>query len=195
VQGLGFEESSEVSVATGQGGEDHPVSPATGRDEPPQERAELPSERDELLAEVRRLEAELGRYRVHAERTSKLFLSAANYAEWARENARHDAEVALRKARARVEKLRETARELERTEGQLAHLRDELARLQALADETRTRLSAFLTAGLQALSTDVAAEQGNGPNLDNLEDGPPQWRFASTSVSPPARTELDRPEG
>jgi len=189
VQGLGFEESSEVSVVKGPGGEDHPVSPAAGRDEPLQERAALPNERDELLAEVRRLEAELERYRAHAERTSKLFLSAANYAEWARENARRDAELALRKARARVEKLRETARELERTEGQLARLRDERARLQALTDETRRRLSAFLTAGLQALSTD----QGDGTKLGNLEDTL-QLELASTSVSAPGRTELERPE-
>ena len=174
-------------------GEDHPVSPTTGRDEPPQERDVLPNERDELLAEVRRLEVELERYRARAERTSKLFLSAANYADWARENARRDAELALRKARVRVEKLRETARLLERTEGDLARLRDERARLQALADQARTRLSAFLTAGLQALSTDVAAEQGDGPKLGNLEDTL-QWELASTSVPEPRRTGLERPE-
>ena len=59
-------------------------------------------EHAKLLAQVRRLEVELARYREHAQRTSKLFLSATKYAEWVRENARRDAELALRKARARV---------------------------------------------------------------------------------------------
>ena len=45
----------------------------------------------------------------------------------------------------------------------MARLREELARLQALTDETRARLSAFLTAGLQALTVDTEVTHGEGP--------------------------------
>ena len=209
--GIEVEQSSEVWVVEGSGGGDRSpetapasreeplhasVEPSQAAVEPPQERAELPSEREELLAEVGRLEAELERYRAHAERTSKLFLSATNYAEWVREHARRDAELALRKARARVEKLGVMARELEWTERELVRRQDELARLQALTDETRARLSAFLTAGLQALNTEVEAGQDDSPNpaLDDLQDTL-QGRLAPTSVSEPERlVEVERPE-
>lgn len=138
---------------------------------------------DELLAQVHRLEVELERYREHAQRTSKLFLSTTKYVEWVRENARRDSELALRKARARVEKLDASARELERTELELVQAREELARLQALTDETRARLSAFLEAGLQVLNRDATAspETGSG-ELGDLEDTL-QGRVAATSVS------------
>jgi len=165
VRGFGVE-SGELSVVDEQsGGGDHPASAPGGRDTPR-------PERDELLAEVRRLEAELERYRTHAERTSKLFLSSTKYAERVRENARRDAELALRKASARVERLKLTASELEWTESELVRRQDELARLQALTDETRTRLSAFLTAGLRALSTEVGPgdEDGTKPELGDLQD-------------------------
>jgi len=139
----------------------------------------------ELLAKVRRLEVELERYREHAQRTSRLFLSATNYADWVRENARRDAEVALRKARAKVQKLERAARELERTEDELARLKDELARLQALTDETRERVSAYLEAGLQVLSSRRVAEDDNpSPTLGDLKDTL-QERLASTSVPTP----------
>lgn len=141
----------------------------------------------ELLAKVRRLEVELERYREHAQRTSKLFLSATNYADWVRESARRDAQVALRKARAKVQKLERAARELERTEDELVRLKDELARLQALTDETRERVSAFLEAGLQVLSTRRVVEDDNpSPALGDLQNTL-QERLASTSV--PAPTE------
>jgi chromosome segregation ATPase len=164
--------------------------------EPPQDDVELSGERGELLAEVQRLEAELERYRTHAERTSKLFLSATNYAEWVRESARHDAELALRKARAKVEQLEATAGELERTERELARLQGELEGLQALTDEARARLSAFVAAGLQALNTEEAAGQGDGPKpaLGDLQDTL-QGQLASNSASTPGRLrEGDRPE-
>lgn len=146
----------------------------------------------ELLAEVRRLEVELERYREHAQRTSRLFLSATNYADWVRENARRDAEVALRKARAKVQKLERAARELERTEDELARLKDELARLQVLTDETRERVSAFLEAGLQVLSRRVAEDDNPSPALGGLQDTLHE-RLASTSV--PAPTEQAEVEG
>ena len=142
-----FEQSSKGSVAEGSvadqpGGGDLPETAPTGREEPrhehvdpAQDEVERSSEHDELLAEVRRLEVELERYRTHAERTSKLFLSATKYAEWVRENARSDAELALRKARVKVEQLESTAGELEWTERELVQRQDELASLQALTEE------------------------------------------------------------
>ena len=109
------------------------------------------------------LEAELERYRADAERTSNLLLSATNYAEWVRERARHDAELALRKATARVEMLTVTTRELEQTQHELVRLNDELVRLQTLTEETRARLSAFLTAGLQVVNAQEEPAQATGP--------------------------------
>ncbi|MGH3066719.1 MAG: hypothetical protein ACRDOF_10525 [Gaiellaceae bacterium] len=129
------------------------------------------SEHEEPLTQLRRLEAELERYREHAQRTSKLFLSVTKYVEWVRENARADAELALRKASARVEKLDRATRELEETELELARARDDLARLQAVTEEARARLSAFLAAGLQALDTSAGAARDVGERTsDGIED-------------------------
>ena len=160
------------------------------------EHDELLREREELLEEVRRREEELSRYREHAERTSKLFLFATNYAEHVRESARRDAEVTLRKARARAEKLDVLAREQERAEHELVRLQNELARFQALTDETRARLSAFLSAGLKVLGAEGEAGQGEGtePSLGDLQDTLHE-RLPSTPVSTPARlTEVESPE-
>jgi len=140
-----------------------PETVSPHRENPLQEGEQPELEHAKLLAHLRRLEVELARYREHAQRTSKLFLSATKYVDWVRENARRDAELALRKAQARAEKLSRTTRDLERTEGELARARDELLRLQALNDETRARLSAFLTAGLQALTHDAEVEHGDRP--------------------------------
>lgn len=151
------EHSTELSVAREPAGDFR--LPDAVRDTPgdrPADRAPLqPGEREELLARIGRLEHELERYRAHAERTSKLFLSVASYADWVRDNARHDAELALRKARAKAVKLEATAVALEDAERELAARQGELERLRRLTDETRTRLSAFLSAGLDALNTDV----------------------------------------
>jgi cell division septum initiation protein DivIVA len=157
------EQSTELSVLRQPANDDRSAPVEGGREEledrfvsqPP----ERPSEREELLAKVRKLEQELARYRAHAERTSRLFLSVANYADWVRENARHDAELALRKARAKAAKLEARAGALEQIERELELRQGELARLQALTDETRTRLSAFLTAGLDALRVEVEPAQ------------------------------------
>jgi hypothetical protein len=153
------------------------------------EHVALVAEHEKLLAKVRRLELELERYREHAQRTSRLFLSVTNYVDWVREGARRDAELALRKARARVKKLNETAIELERAEDELARVRSELAHVQHLTDATRERLSAFLTAGLHALEGDVAAARDDSQEneLSDLQDTL-QERLTSTSAPSPPRT-------
>jgi cell division septum initiation protein DivIVA len=111
----------------------------------PQNLDDVLREREELLAKVARLEAEFERYRAHAQRTRRMFQAATGYAEWVKENARRDAELTLRKARARADKtLGKLAQERERSER-------ELARLQTLTAETRTRLSAFTAIALQVL--------------------------------------------
>ena len=176
-------ETGRVSVMDEQRGQrERPTAP----DRSVAERAEQSSERDELLAKVQRLELELERYREHAERTSKLFLAATKYAEWVRENARRDAELALRKASARVEKLELNADRLEWTEAELARRQDELARLNALTEETRARLSAFLTAGLQTLNTTVEPgdEDGSTRPVGDLHDTL-HSQLASTSAPTP----------
>lgn len=171
------------------------VEPSSER-KPASEAVEPPGERETLRAEVHRLEAELERYRSHAERTSKLFLSATNYAEWVRESARKDAELALRKASARVKQLEARARELERSEGELARVKRELDNLEALTEETRERLSAFLAAGLQALNAEGAAgdPDGHEPALGDLQDTL-HGQLPSTTVSEPEQpVEIERPE-
>jgi len=177
--GLGrfeVEKSSEGSVAPESTGVGRPATAATDLEEPGYQFVGLPPEREseheELLAEMQQLELELERYRAHAERTSKLFLSAANYAQWVRENARRDAELALRKARAKVQQLEATADALELTERELAQRQEELARLEVLTDETRTQLSAFLAAGLEALSIEGVPEQAGAaqPALGELQE-------------------------
>ena len=162
-------ETGRVSVVDERRSErERPSAP----DESVVDRAEQSGERNELLAKVQQLEQELERYRAHAERTSKLFLAATKYAEWVRENARHDAELALRKANARVEKLELSADRLAWIEAELVRKQEELERLDTLTEETRARLSAFLTAGLDALSTTVENrhEDGPTPSLTDLHD-------------------------
>ena len=191
----GVRESSEVPVVEGPGQAGSGTSVAN-REEPLPERIEPSTEHQALHAEVKRLEKELERYRTHAERTSKLFLSATSYAQWVRESARHDAELALRKVRVKVEQFEAVAGELERTELQLARAREELARLQALTDETRVRLSAFLAAGLDALNTVGVAGQADvyEPALGDLQDTL-HSQLASPAVSDPGQpAEAEKPE-
>lgn len=202
--GVDESQSTERSVAQRPGREGPlPGIAPTGRDASPRafveasrEHVDAASEREELLAQVRRLELALERCRDHAQRTSRLFLSATNYAEWVRENARREAELALRKARAKAETLGAVTREQERAERELARLQDELARLRALTDETRTRLSAVVTAGLEVLDSGVGAGQEEGPRPESgdLQDIL-QRRLGATFESASARlADVDRPE-
>lgn len=150
-------------------------------------------ERQALLARVKQLEAQVEQYRIHAERTSKLFQSVTNYAEWVRESARRDAEIALRKASARVAKRDGMVRDLEKTELELVRAQEDLARLQALADETRARLSTFLAAGVEVLNTARAPDEASGPNAspEGLDESlQEQLRSAATT-----RRVRDRPRG
>ncbi len=200
MQRSGIENPSDDSGVHELGGDPIHGNVATSGDELRQEREgpandHLAAEHEALLAKATRLERELDRYREHAQRTSKLFLSVTNYVEWVRESARRDAEIALRKARARVEKLESAAIDLEQTETELARARDELAHLQALTEVTRERLSTFLNTGLQILDSDVVAAQDASPDpaLDDLQDTL-QERLTSTSLpaSPPP-TEVEGP--
>jgi cell division septum initiation protein DivIVA len=174
---------------------DAPASIAATRGDLPEEPVSS-SGREELVEEMRRLETELERYRAHAERTSKLFLSATKYAEWVRENARRDGELAMRKARARAEKLTATASELERTALELVRVQDELARLQDLTEETRERLSAFLTAGLEALDKNMASGQreGSEPARGDLQDTLHRQLTSSSLSTLPRLADVERPE-
>ena len=97
---------------------------------------------------TRRLETEVDRYREHAQRTSKLFMHATDYAARVRENARRDAELALRKSRARAdEMLADVVRERARAER-------ELLRMRGLVRETRTRLTEITVGALRALDAE-----------------------------------------
>ena len=162
--GFGFEQPSEASVADRPRGDARVAESAPGVSEASRnelvesQRAHVESrELEELRAEVGRLERELERYRAHAERTSKLFLSATNHAEQIRASARRDAELVLGKARTGVERLAEMTGELERTGRELIRQQSELARLEALTDTTRTRLRAFFTTVPQTLDGEGVA--------------------------------------
>jgi hypothetical protein len=157
----GVEKFGEESAPDRLGG-DHSPTPV-GRSRGSLSEVDLLSERAELLATVHRLEAELEHYRAQAERTNKPFLSATNFADWVRERTRGDADLAQREAIARMETLTATTHEVERAQQELLRLNDEHARLQALADQARARLSAFLTTGLQILN---AAETETGPSIE-----------------------------
>ena len=192
MQGSDVDEQRE-ELARKQPGGDHPAlalaadEAQRGQVNPSQNDVGGASEIEALRAQVRRLETELERYRTHAERTSRLFLAVTDYATWIREQARHDAQLALRKANARAEKLMATARELERTERELARRQTELERLEALTDQTRTRLSAFLTTGLEVLEAEVEA----GPNDPGFGQGDLQKtlhkQLSEASEQAPAR--------
>jgi hypothetical protein len=195
-------EESRVSSDKGEPGTD-PLLMAIQEDreeerqecvEPPSERAAPVNELAEALDKVSRLEVELQRHREHAERMSRLFLSVTRFAEWVRENARRDADLALRKARIRVDKLNRTASELERTESELARMQDELARLQTLTDETRAGLSAFLTAGLQALNSEPEDQADEAsPGRSDLQSTL-QERLMSASAATLAVPEVETPQ-
>jgi excinuclease UvrABC helicase subunit UvrB len=177
-------ESEDVLVGDEPSQDERPNAASSDRESRDADQHEDPFvEQARLRAEVSRLELELQRHREHAQRTSRLFLSVTKYADWVRENARRDAELALRKARARAEKLDVLEHEREQTEHEVERLRDELARLQALTDETRARLSAFLTAGLEALTADaeVKPEDGLEAAVGDLEDTLKE-RLSSTPV-------------
>lgn len=162
----GLRQSSGQPAVAGSHEAGLPATAMSGRVQQPEFRDQPDPEREALLAKVQRLEAELERYRSHAQRTSKMFLSASNFADWVRESARRDAETTLRKARARAERLGALEEDLERAEQELTHLQAEVERMQALTEETRARLTAFLTAGLQALSDEAGAARGDGPDAD-----------------------------
>lgn len=147
-------------------------TPGTASGHEPSLSAAPTGAQEDLRAELQQLRAENERYREHATRTSKLFLAVTDYAEWVRENARHDAELALRKARTRVEQLETIGRELEEKQREHARLQSELEGLQAVIAETRGQLSAFLSAGLEALNRDDATSTGMSgePTFHDLRD-------------------------
>jgi chromosome segregation ATPase len=151
----------------------------------------LERERAELLEKVGRLEHELRRNQEHAERTSKMVLFATSYAESVRESARHDAELAMRKARARADQIiGELEAEKERAER-------ELQRLHALTGEIRKRLSAFTAAALHVLDAELEAGQGEEPaaGLADLQDALRSELASATRPSGPAvPSEAETPE-
>ena len=167
----GIGEPGEMTTVDAGGGLQPTVAPVD-RGDSLRERVEVRGEREELLGKVQRLEAELARHRARSERTSTLLLSATRYADWVREQARRDGEVALRKVNARVKQLTLTTRELDETQQELVRLKGELSRLQSLTEATRAQLSAFLTAGLEVVNSSASIGGGHTPDTgpDHLDD-------------------------
>jgi cell division septum initiation protein DivIVA len=154
------------------------------------EHEELVREHAQLLVRVEQLELELTRYHEHAQRTSRLFLLATDYADSVRRSARRDGELALRKARDRAAKI------LRELETERRHAEDELSRLQALTDETRTRLATFVTAALHGLDADVESEKHDlsDETVGDLPDVLQTQLSAASSSAPTSSPSVGRPE-
>jgi cell division septum initiation protein DivIVA len=110
--------------------------------------ADLEQKCVKLQEHAAELEAELARLRVKEELVSTTILSATSYAMRIKEDARHDAELALRKAKAKVRKGRTAA---ERLAQDREDAERELLRLRQLTHDMQTRLASFLTTALQQL--------------------------------------------
>lgn len=101
-----------------------------------------------MRQQVTELEADLAGHRGQEELVSKTLLEASSHATTIREKAREEAELLLRKARAR---LGERAALTERAERERADVEQELLRLRQLAQDMQRGLASFLTETLAQL--------------------------------------------
>jgi cell division septum initiation protein DivIVA len=109
-------------------------------------------EREELRRRIEELEADLSRLRAKEQLLVNALVSATSHATAIRESARRDAELILRKARAKARK-RRAAMERARSDAER-----ELLRLRQITEQTRRGLSGFLNAKLEELQ--LEAKQG-----------------------------------
>ncbi len=121
------------------------------------DRGELVQEVHELRRHVRQLEDEIAGYRSREELLNKKLLLATTYAARVTEEARRDAQIALRKARARADEI------LGGIERERSRAERELLRLHQVTAETRASLSGFLTTALEQLR--IGPDDGAGPSV------------------------------
>jgi cell division initiation protein len=118
-------------------------------------------EREELRRRIEELEADLSRFREKEQLLVSTLISATSQAAAMRESARRDAELILRKARAKARK-RKAAVERARSDAER-----ELLRLRRITEQTRTGLSGFLTAKLEELQLEAEQEMPKAePNVE-----------------------------
>jgi len=117
---------------------------------------------DKLQLRIDQLEGELERHRSEEQLIAKTLVSATSYGTVIRENARRDAELALRKARAEAERLK--ARALRERDD----ARRELLRLRRITEQMRNGLSEFLTAKVEELEVEIDDHQSRQED-DELE--------------------------
>jgi cell division septum initiation protein DivIVA len=117
---------------------------------------------DELQLRIDQLEVELERYRSQEQLLAKTLVSATSYGTVIRENARREAELALRKARGEAERLKVRA-ERERDDA-----RRELLRLRRITEQMRNGLSEFLMAKVDELQVEIDDHQSRQED-DELE--------------------------
>jgi cell division septum initiation protein DivIVA len=110
-------------------------------------------EREELYRRIEKLEADLSRFREKEQLLVSTLVLATSHATAIRENARRDAELILRKARAEAEK-RKAAVERARSDAER-----ELLRLRRITEQTRRGLSGFLTEKLEELHLEAEQEK------------------------------------
>jgi cell division septum initiation protein DivIVA len=155
--------------SSAQGDEDAPAEPLLGQ--PVASQPELEHENAKLREQIAELEAELARHRAQEQLLGTTLLSATSHAMTIREEARRDAELTLRKARAAAERRTALAEQVDRDR---AAAERELERLRRLAQEMQAGLADFLTNTLEQLQTepeDGAAEpepEPLGPLHDTL---------------------------
>lgn len=106
-----------------------------------------------LRRRIEELEAELNWYREQEQLVVDTLLLATRHATAIRENARRDAEVALRAARIEAAERKRSA-ELERD-----HAMAELLRLRRITERMRSGLSTFLTATVDDLRREGVEEE------------------------------------
>jgi cell division septum initiation protein DivIVA len=109
----------------------------------------------ELRGRLRQLEQDLAGYRAREELLNTKLLLATDYAARVTEEARRDAQIALRKARAKADEV------LGGIERERSRAERELLRLHQVTAETRASLSGFLTTALEQLRV---PEDGAGPS-------------------------------
>jgi cell division initiation protein len=128
-----------------------------------QETRSFVGEREELRRRIEELEADLSRLRAKEQLLVSALVSATSHATAIRESARRDAELILRKARAKARK-RRAAMERARSDAER-----ELLRLRQITEQTRKGLSGFLTAKLEELQLEAEQEKSTADPKVELE--------------------------
>jgi hypothetical protein len=113
------------------------------------------------------VEAELSWHRIREELLNRSVASASAFAKAAREEARREAELTLRKARAAAAKQAALAHQIERDR---ATAERELERVRGLAQEMQAGLADFLTTRLEQLHPEPEAPAAEPAPAEGVQE-------------------------